>query len=160
MRIDDHQYPRMELFLLDKFRMEALCEVHCSMSGGHNAPPKTYIYHPHTIGKDVLGYCESHQNLPKMSNQEVPFGQTNTTGTAANSGVAKCQNFEDLFGPMLAANKNQKYILCITDAFSKYVMVSAIPNKEAGTVAAKILNQWFCKFRIPVQIHTNGGRNS
>jgi hypothetical protein len=59
---------------------------------------------------------------------------------------------------MLAAGRQHKYILCITDAFTKYALVTAIENKEAETVAKAIFNKWFCKFGIPVQIHTDGGK--
>jgi len=64
----------------------------------------------------------------------------------------------DLFGPMLAAGRQHKYILCITDAFTKYAMVTAVENKEAETVAKAIFSEWFCKFGIPAQIHTDGGK--
>jgi len=64
----------------------------------------------------------------------------------------------DLFGPMLAAGRQHKYILCIIDAFTKYVMVTAVENKEAETVAKAIFSECFCKFGIPVQIHTDGGK--
>ncbi len=44
----------------------------------------------------------------------------------------------DLFGPMLTADSNKKFVLCITDAFTKYAVVTAIANKEAETVAYAI----------------------
>jgi hypothetical protein len=59
---------------------------------------------------------------------------------------------------MLATGHQHKYILCITDAFTKYALVTAIENKEAGTVAKAIFSEWFCKFGIPAQIHTDGGK--
>jgi hypothetical protein len=48
--------------------------------------------------------------------------------------------------------------LCVTEAFTKYALVTAIENIEAETVAKAIFSEWFCKFSIPVQIHTNGGK--
>ncbi len=42
------------------------------------------------------------------------------------------------------------------DAITKYAVVTAIANKEAETVADAIYRDWFTKFGIPVQIHTNG----
>jgi hypothetical protein len=59
---------------------------------------------------------------------------------------------------MLAAGRQHKYILCITDAFTKYAIVTAVENKEAETVAKAIFNEWFCKFGIPAQIHTDSGK--
>ncbi len=64
----------------------------------------------------------------------------------------------DLFGPMFTADSNKKFVLCITDAFTKYAVVTAIANKEAETVADAIFKDWFAKFGIPAQIHTDGGK--
>jgi Integrase core domain len=59
---------------------------------------------------------------------------------------------------MLAAGHQHKYILCITDAFTKYALVTAVENKEAETVAKAIFREWFCKFGIPAHIHTDSGK--
>jgi hypothetical protein len=64
----------------------------------------------------------------------------------------------DLFGPMLGTDKNSAYILCITDALTKYAVVTNVDNKDAETVAKAIFNNWFWKFGIPAQIHTDGGK--
>jgi hypothetical protein len=57
---------------------------------------------------------------------------------------------------MLTANSNKKFVLCITDAFTKYAVVTQ--NKNTETVADAIFKEWFCKFGIPAQIHTDGGK--
>jgi hypothetical protein len=35
---------------------------------------------------------------------------------------------------------------------------TTILNKNAETVADAIFKEWFCKFGIPVQLHTDGGK--
>jgi hypothetical protein len=37
-------------------------------------------------------------------------------------------------------------------------MVTAIPNKSAEAVADAIFKEWFCKFGIPAQLHTDRGK--
>jgi transposase InsO family protein len=64
----------------------------------------------------------------------------------------------DLFGPMVDASRKSAYILCIMDAFTKYAVVTSIHNKDEQTVAKAIFDQWICKFGIPAQIHTDGGK--
>jgi hypothetical protein len=59
---------------------------------------------------------------------------------------------------MLTAGRQHKNILCITDAFTKYAFVTAVENKKGETVAKAIFNEWFCKFSIPAQIHTDSGK--
>ena len=39
----------------------------------------------------------------------------------------------DLFGPLKTSGSGKKYIMCITDAFSKLAELVALPNKEAPT---------------------------
>ena len=64
----------------------------------------------------------------------------------------------DFFRPMVDATRKSAYILCITDAFTKYAVVTTISNKDSQMVAKAIFKQWFCKFGIPAQIHTDGGK--
>ena len=64
----------------------------------------------------------------------------------------------DLFGPLKTSECGKKYIICITDLFTKYAEVIAIPNKEATTVAQSIMNNWICRFGSPIQIHSDGGK--
>jgi hypothetical protein len=47
----------------------------------------------------------------------------------------------DLFGPCKTSDMGNKYILTITDAFTKYSEIVAIPNKEAETVADAIFTK-------------------
>ena len=46
----------------------------------------------------------------------------------------------DLFGP-LKTETGKKYILCMTDAFTKYAEMVAIPDKESFTVATAIFER-------------------
>ena len=50
----------------------------------------------------------------------------------------------DLFGS-LKTETGKKYILCMTDAFTKYAEMVAIPNKESFTVATPIFKRWICR---------------
>ncbi len=40
----------------------------------------------------------------------------------------------------------------------KYAVVTKVDNKDAEMVAKAIFNNWFCKFGIPAQIHSDGGK--
>ncbi len=75
--------------------------------------------------------------------------------------ILECPNWRihaHLFGPMLTADSNKKFVLCIADAFTKKAVVTSIQNKNAETVADAIFKEWFGKFRIPAQIHTDRGK--
>jgi hypothetical protein len=55
----------------------------------------------------------------------------------------------DLFGPLKTSEKGKRYILCMTDAFTKYVELVALPDKEAVTVASAFFNRWVCRYGVP-----------
>jgi hypothetical protein len=57
---------------------------------------------------------------------------------------------------MITVDSNKKFVLYITDAFTKYTVVTAITMKDTETVADTIYRDWFSKFGIPAQIHTEG----
>ena len=65
----------------------------------------------------------------------------------------------DLFGFLVVSGRGKKYILCITDTFTKYVELVAINNKEASTIAEAIFEKWFCRYGIPMEIVTDGEKN-
>ncbi len=64
----------------------------------------------------------------------------------------------DLFGPLKILKGDKKFILCLTDAFTKYVELVMIPNIEAFTVVTAILNHWICHFGLPLEIVTDQGK--
>lgn len=63
----------------------------------------------------------------------------------------------DLFGPIPQSTNGNKWILTMTCAFSKFVRVIPLPNKEAKTVAQAIFTHWIAVFG-PMQrlIHDQG----
>ena len=64
----------------------------------------------------------------------------------------------DLFGPLRTSNRGKKYLLCMTDACTKYVELVALDNKEAATVAEAIFTRWICRYGVPIDIVTDKGR--
>ena len=160
IRLDDYKYPRTALYLPEKYRKLALCEAHNHQFGGHNAALKTYIrltssYYWPRIYSDILKHTKTCLRCQqrKSSTDKPPLLHPLPMPDQPNIRI-----HADLFGPMLAAGRQHKYILCITDAFTKYALVTAIENKEAETVAKAIFSEWFCKFGIPAQVHTDGGK--
>ena len=51
----------------------------------------------------------------------------------------------DLLGPCKILDAGYKYVLTMTNAFTKYAKIAAIPNKEAVTVADAVFAKWICR---------------
>ncbi len=160
VQLNDYKYPRTALLLPQKYQKEALCEAHNSIVGGHNANLKAYmkissLYYWPGLYRDIKVHVQT-----CLTCQQRKWASTKPTPLQPLP-ILERPNWRihaDLFGPMLTANSNKKFMLCITDAFTKYAVVTSIQNKNAETVADAIFKEWFCKFGIPAQIHTDGGK--
>lgn len=65
----------------------------------------------------------------------------------------------DVAGPFPKTNDGNKYILVAIDYFSKWPEAYAIPNQEASTVAKVLVDNMFTRFGVPLEIHSDQGRN-
>jgi len=145
IRLDDYKYPRTALYLPVKYCKVALCDAHNHQLGGHNAALKTYIrisssYYWLKLWTVILNHtktCLQCQQRKKSTDKPPPL-QPLPNPTRPNIRI-----HADLFGPMLTAGRQHKYILCITDTFTKYVLDTAVENNEAETVAKAIFSKWF-----------------
>jgi len=63
----------------------------------------------------------------------------------------------DLFGPLKTSGRGKKFILCITDSFTKYVELVALPNKDAETVGNAIFNRWICRYGTMLELVSDNG---
>jgi len=160
IRLKDANYPRVALFLPQQFRKGVICAAHGALLTGHDALKKTYIrvsscYWWPNIKTDIQKHihsCLQCQVRKRSFAKPVPL-QPLPTMDQPNQRV-----HVDLFGPLKTSTYNNKFILCITDAFTKYAEVIAIPDKKAETVANEIFINWICRFGTPIQIHSDGGK--
>ena len=65
----------------------------------------------------------------------------------------------DIAGPFSVTDDGNKYVLVCMDYFTKWVEAYAIPNQEAVTVADVLINQLISRFRVPLELHSDQGRN-
>jgi transposase InsO family protein len=63
----------------------------------------------------------------------------------------------DILGPVSQTYKGNKYILVVTDYFTRFAEAYSLPDIEATTVADKLLTEFICRYGLPLQIHTDQG---
>ena len=90
-----------------------------------------------------------------------------TRKTPPTRGRAPLKNIEvgqmvamDILGPLHESDSGNSYLLVASDYFTRWVEVYAIPNQEAQTVAKKLVDEMFCRFSPPEQLHSDQGRQS
>ena len=64
----------------------------------------------------------------------------------------------DIVGPISPSTTGNTYIVVASDYFTRWVEAYAIPNQEAVTVATKLVDEFFCRFSVPEQLHSDQGR--
>ena len=65
----------------------------------------------------------------------------------------------DILGPVtLAARSRAKYILVMTDLFTKYAISVPLVVTEAKDVAKEIVECWVLHFGVPDVLHTDQGK--
>ena len=152
---------RVCLIIPDKFAKEILAKGHGTIFTGHEGEAKTKSrimqhYWWRTIDEDIkefIKYCDKCQKNRKFNHPTPSMLTPLPQCTEPNQRI-----HADLFGTLKAPAKSTKYILCITDAFTKYVELVVVPDKEAETVSEAIFIHWILRYGIPMEIITDQGK--
>jgi transposase InsO family protein len=63
----------------------------------------------------------------------------------------------DLVGPLVKTRSGNEYLVVAVDAYSKYVIAAAIPNKLSSTTAKFFYEQVICRASCPETVRTDNG---
>ena len=64
----------------------------------------------------------------------------------------------DILGSLPQSTASNSYILVASGYFTKWMEAYAIPNQAVITVARKLVDQMFCCFSPPEQLHSDQGK--
>ena len=140
-------------------RTVVLQEVHNNL--GHFGTKKTFdqvktrFYWP-GYERDVECWVKEREQCqkrnPPQPNPPAPLGTLQTTGP-----------FEilswDIMGPLPISSQGNKYILVVTDIFTKWVEAFALKDTTANTLATVLLNEVICRYGAPCTLHSDQGAN-
>jgi hypothetical protein len=120
-----------------------LHEVHAHFLAGHFSISKTkehlwQSYYWPNMERDIsdhLQKCDKYQ-VTKHGKTSPELLSPLPQCTEPNQKV-----HPNVFGPLKMSEGDKKFILCISDAFTKYVKLVALQNKDALTVATALLNR-------------------
>ena len=65
----------------------------------------------------------------------------------------------DILSGLPSANDGSKYILVLTDYFTKWSEAYALPDAEAHTCMSPVYDGFFARFGMPRQLHSDQGKN-
>ena len=65
----------------------------------------------------------------------------------------------DICGPMIETPRGNRFVLVISDHFTKYTKAVPLPDQQAETVAQALIDHWILEYGEPMQLHSDQGRN-
>ena len=140
---------------------EVRSEVRGGMSGGHLWANKTMdkvrepYYWLHFRG-DVERWC---RQCETCAASQGPRSRSQGLMRQHNVGAPFERITVDIAGPFPESDRGNRYLLVATDFFTKWLEFYAIPNQEASTVVDVLVSNFFCHFGIPMELHSDQGRN-
>ena len=141
-------------------KKDILFQMHDSVISGHLGCKKTkektlQRFYWYSLKDDIALYiqkcdtCES--NKKPMVVPRAPLG-------SLRSGAPGDFLATDFLGPLPVTARGNRYILLVTDHFTKYVEIIPVPDMTAEVCASKILNEVISRWGCPLTIHSDQGR--
>jgi Integrase zinc binding domain/Integrase core domain len=160
LKRDDYP-PRTVLVVPLSLTEQLVREAHGSLLTGHNGITKTKerlleSYYWPSMEHEITAHIKSCENCQSHRKDDRP--KPNFLSPLPQCSAPNQRVHMDLFGPLKTSESGKKYVMCCTDAFTKYCEIVALPNKEASTVALATFNKWICRFGTPLEFVTDGGK--
>ena len=150
----------LQLILPRSLCDEVLQELHAGVVSGHLGEQKMLnqlrerFYWP-GMSEDVKNWC---QTCATCATRKSPAPKARAPLQTIQAGYPMQVIAIDITGPFPESDAGNSYVLVVGDYFSKWVEAFAIPDQEATTVAAKLVDEVYCRFSPPEQLHSDQGR--
>ena len=136
-------------------------EAHDSSTGGHFGVNKTLEkirkrFFWATCKQDVEDWCRT---CKICVSKKGPSGKGKCPLQIYNVGAPFERIQMDILGPLPPTFLGNKYLLVIVDCFSKWVEAFPLRNIRTQTIAEILVKEVISRHGVPIEIHTDQGRN-
>jgi transposase InsO family protein len=151
----------LQMLVPSCLQKDIMYEMHNGVLAGHLGQKKTrekvlQRYYWYGVREDInlwILQCENcGANKQPSTNPKAPLGSIPV-------GAPLDRLCTDLLGPFPVTPRKNRYILVVTDHFSKWTEIFAVPDQSAETTARVILNEVIARFGAPLIIHSDKGPN-
>eukprot|EP00731_Ephydatia_muelleri_P013634 Em0007g944a len=159
MRLDDTTIQPVQLAYILWLQEEALRDLHQCAVGGHIGEEKMIhrlkerLYWPRCT-EAVREWC---RNCRSCATRKTTAPKRRAHLLIIKADYPLQIVSVDLIGPLPETEDGCKYVMVAVDCFTRWVEVYAIQNQEAKTVAKKLVDEMFCRFSPPEQLHSDHG---
>ena len=140
---------------------EVLKEFHDAPAAGHFGVNKTLAkirqqFFWSTCRQDVQEWC---RRCDACAAKKGPRQRGAGNLRVYNVGAPFERLALDVVGPLPRSQAGNRYMLVVADYFTRWPEVIAMPDQRAVTVARALLHHVVCRHGVPLEIHTDQGRN-
>ena len=158
---EDGNRMKLQLVVPQSLVPEILKLLHDNPTSGHLGVTKTVErvrqrFFWSGLRQDVESWCRNCEVCCRWNNHRVKPRAPLVTSKVGYPGERVAM---DIVGPFPKSANGNKYILVVSDYFTRWIEAFPIPNQEALTVARVFVNEYVCRYGVPVQLHTDQGRN-
>ena len=153
---------RKQLVIPAKMTDVILGMLHSSVTGGHMGVKRTLVscknrFYWYKQRESVDLWCKgcakcAARKTSGVKRQKAALKKNITGEPFARVGI-------DISGPYNVTQDGSKYILVISDYFTKWVEAYPMGNMEAETVAEIVVTKWVSRLGVPTVMHSDQGRN-
>ena len=158
---DDGKVIKWLVVLPSGLRERVLDELHASNAAAHLGREKTLPkvrerFYWVGMSTDVAAYvrrcvmCARKKNPPRK--RRAPLQQYRVGAPMERIAI-------DVLGPLTETNDGNVFILVVGDYFTKWMESYPIKDQQAETVAEVLVSQFVCRFGVPIDLHSDQGRN-
>ena len=151
----------LQLLVPAEMRKEVLYQMHNTLISGHLGRKKTrekVLQHYYWFGvrDDVNNWV---RNCDTCASVKSPTQKLKAPMGSMPVGAPLDRLETDLMGPLPLTPRGNRFILVVTDYFTKWVEIFAVPDQSAITCAEIILNEVIARFGCCYDLHSDQGRN-
>ena len=151
----------LQLVLPKSLHQEVFQLLHNLPTSGHFGINKTVkriqqrFYWPQ-CSQDVKKWCA---NCDLCASRKGPNQKPRAKMQQYNVGAPMERVALDVLGPLPESTNGNRYIIIMADYFTKWPEAFAVPNQEATSVANLLVREFVCRYGVPLEIHSDQGRN-
>uniref|UniRef100_A0A3Q3IN77 Gypsy retrotransposon integrase-like protein 1 n=1 Tax=Monopterus albus TaxID=43700 RepID=A0A3Q3IN77_MONAL len=136
-------------------------QMHEGPVGGHFGVERTVTrlqtrYYWYRMREDVALWCRTCTSCASkarpLKTPQAPMGTVRVGAPMERVAL-------DIMGPLNETERRNRYVLVVSDYFTKWVEAFPLPNDQAVTVAEVLASQWVCRYGAPQTLHSDQGRN-
>ena len=147
---------KLQLVVPQSLVQEILKLLHDNPTSGHLGVTKTVEkvrqrFFWSGLREDVESWCRNCEVCCRRNNPRVTPRAPLVTSKVGYPGERVAM---DIVGPFPKSDNGNKYILVVSDYFTRWTEAFPIPNQEALTFARVFVNEYVCRYGVPVQLQS------